>query len=883
MATRSTGPLATPVPAATAVALGGEYPASECDWSLSSIYKKPRSFRRIHLPCPVEYYNRVAANMSLERLAGVGGSHKRRLPRTPSSKIAVLSGVDLLMHIMWIVNTSAAQSSAGCTATLFLFQWVQLFYMFYLASFAFSSLMRLRNMQASRQQHQKRTDTIVAVSIGGASFLLSLLPAVMTSAHYNEDLQTCWFAHDSVESLRWVWMSLNVWVVLSLLFLGAASIYIGVILSNERRNLLRSIARPVNMTAIPTTTFANEPKRYAQGLPQSLHIPPPGTTLSHPAATSPLRYELSMSRYPLQVGSTPAHSVGIRTGNGSGSGGGGNTCSSERSAMYAESKHGAPRTINSESATPQLLKSISATTGTQNRQKSRQISYGSLVRLAEFNDVLDTSIQSRPSMPHKQVHRSAKHMSLPLNTSNRAPAVGGNTHSYIAPRHVRQNSLPFEAPPGTTSGCSSANGIDKHYPHHIHDASGAATTGFSSANNLGPDYSNFSRQPRIHRNEEKTASVYLDSSETELHHDSGKFKAVLYYYADLVLSLASKICRRNTRPLSDFKEGRGRGAAGQIRRIEQRVHVLIATGALRVATRAMVPLITQLAMVVWSTSYSLGLLRASRGLLYTTAILMLSTQGLLGMMLYYIFDTQSDASTISLPSYMPHPEDSNNVSAAPQASHHAFVDGRSRRRVSQPNASATAAAHQSLSHLQNDVYYVPHASYERQKSHSQYKTSCSSGSRRCFCHTQQPPNRQQREPTHSQYRHYYNGMRMSLDQDNPLLVPRNCWGSKARAGSQQRSVSLGSVRTGDHNPLSNIEGLNIRRVDRTSNAMQSDTLNGSECVAWSHLDTQSTFDDASVSRFSTTAPLTQHHRPVLNGWEETDLEESDSLHPPHSS
>ncbi|KAJ2793185.1 hypothetical protein H4R20_006618, partial [Coemansia guatemalensis] len=111
--TQSGGPLATPVPAATTAALDGEYPASECDWSLSSIYKKPRSFRRIHLPCPVEYYNRMAANMSLERLAGVGSNHKRRLPRTPSSKIAVLSGVDLLMHIMWIVNTSAAQSPAG--------------------------------------------------------------------------------------------------------------------------------------------------------------------------------------------------------------------------------------------------------------------------------------------------------------------------------------------------------------------------------------------------------------------------------------------------------------------------------------------------------------------------------------------------------------------------------------------------------------------------------------------------------------------------------------------------------------------------------------------------------------------------------------------------
>ncbi|PIA14611.1 hypothetical protein COEREDRAFT_16749 [Coemansia reversa NRRL 1564] len=1065
---QSAAPPAKPVPAATVAALDGEYPASESAWSLSSIYKKPRSFRRIHLPCPIEYYNRMAANMSLERLAGVGGNQKRRLPRIPSSKIAVLSGVDFLMHIMWIINTSAARSSAGCTVTLFLFQWVQLFYMFYLASFAFSSLMRLRNMQAIRPQHQKRTDTIVAISIGAAAFLLSLLPAIMTNAAYNEDLHTCWFAHDSIESLRWVWMSLNAWVVLSLLFLGAASIYIGVILSNERRNLLRSIARPVSMTAMPTTTFTNEPKMSVRGLPQSLNIPPAGTTSSQPAATSPLRYQLSMSRYPSQMVITPTHSMGARAGNVSGSGSnsrnsyrynsaafgtkttmlasrdfpgvqqssayygkrsrtrsnsnnspqshivsatnpvalahealhgrrngamtavsplkarhissqdgnraaccepqtqrqqqtgdifasasrksasssgdygnacgkhvwhmrrasstslskrnsrivsdghsrhlcdisegnmtlGGNVkgyhpnlngvcrrrsqpaCSSEQSGMYAEYTHVAPRTSRSDSVAPQFLKSTSNTAGGQQQQKSRRMSYGSLARSAEFNGIWGTCNQSQPTMTYKQVRRSDKHMSLPVNAGDHVIGTGGYTNSYIAPRHVRQHSLPFRAPPDTSGGFST-NGADKRYPHYVCNSRDATAVGLSSSCSLGPDSSNPPRQPQIYHDKEKAANIYLGPSESEQEYGSGKFLKALYACTDLILCSISKLRRRSAKSLSECKKGRGRAAAGQIRRIEQRVHVLIATGALRVATRAMVPLITQLTMVVWSTLYSLGLLYTSHGSLYMTAILMLSTQGLLGMMLYYIFDTQSDASTISLPNYTSHSKGNNNTPATvPTGNHYAFLSGMGGKRVSPP--SGGAPAHQLQNRPHNDVYYVPRASYERKKPLSQYKSCCNSTGQYCY-HTQQQQSRQQTESIHNQYRHYYNEMRMSLDQDNSLLVTQHRWGPKAYASTYRHSDSIASARSSDHIPVSNIEGLNVRLANRTSNAMRSDTLNGSECVAWSHLDTQSNFDDGSVSRCSTSMPLTQHHRPVLNGWEENDMEETDSLQPPHSN
>ncbi|KAJ2826550.1 hypothetical protein GGI24_002884, partial [Coemansia furcata] len=130
-----------------------------------------------------------------------------------------------------------AGGNGGCTATLFFYQWIQLFYMFFLAAFASRSAMRLRNLQPVQPRKQRRTDMVFSCSTLAASLVLSFLPAIMATAEHDDDLGVCWFARGPM-SLRWVWVTLNVWVVLSLLFLIATSIYVGVILSNERRDLM---------------------------------------------------------------------------------------------------------------------------------------------------------------------------------------------------------------------------------------------------------------------------------------------------------------------------------------------------------------------------------------------------------------------------------------------------------------------------------------------------------------------------------------------------------------------------------------------------------------------------------------------------------------------
>ncbi|KAJ1726562.1 hypothetical protein LPJ72_006298, partial [Coemansia sp. Benny D160-2] len=81
---------------------------------------------------------------------------------------------------------------------------------------------------------------------------------------------------------------------------------------------------------------------------------------------------------------------------------------------------------------------------------------------------------------------------------------------------------------------------------------------------------------------------------------------------------------------------------GQMQRIERRVHRLVTTGAVRVAARALVPLLTQLCMVVWSTMHSGSQNQQIQDALYPAAIILLSLQGLLDMMLYYVFDTQAN-------------------------------------------------------------------------------------------------------------------------------------------------------------------------------------------------------------------------------------------------
>ncbi|KAJ1807404.1 hypothetical protein LPJ75_004811, partial [Coemansia sp. RSA 2598] len=206
---------------------------------------------------------------------------RRKLPRIPSSKIAVLSGIDLLMHALWIVNTTAAKTQAGCTATFFFYHWIQLFYLFFLASFVSRSAMRLRNLQPIQSQKQRQTDMIYCASTLAASLVLSLLPAVMYGSGYDGELGVCWFQQDSSIAVRWLWMSLNAWVVISLMFLIANSIYVAIILSNERRDLLSFIAHPLAPVAPDGQRTRPEDMHYS-----SLPVAPSGPAAAAAASAS---------------------------------------------------------------------------------------------------------------------------------------------------------------------------------------------------------------------------------------------------------------------------------------------------------------------------------------------------------------------------------------------------------------------------------------------------------------------------------------------------------------------------------------------------------------------------------------------------------------------
>ncbi|KAJ2455105.1 hypothetical protein EV183_001034 [Coemansia sp. RSA 2336] len=432
------------------------------EWSISSDKKKVR--RRINLPCPVEYYNRMAANMSLERLA-LPSMHKRRerLSRKPSSKIALLSAMDLLLHLFWIINTL----TTTCHVTLFFFTMSLLLYMFLLAFFALTSLLRLRNMQnspASTYTRSRRADLAIYLGMAAAAGLLSLLPVVMGQAKYDLELQTCWLA-TGPQAMRWVWMSLNSWVVLALLFLIAASAYIGILLTNERRSLLNSL-RPHTHHEIPPLQQQQQ-QQVPAGHPSHMVPRISSSSCSH-------CYISSISDSALRMG------------------------------------HACPQPQSARSAGPRV-----------------------------------PMPQQLPSQ-----HLSNKHMSLPVTSFSR----------------VRQSSF--------------------------------------SGSRLEDSF----RKPAV-----STTSTAA---------------------ADEAYKPAANSMLRST---------------GQLQRIEQRIHVLIATGALRVGMRAMVPLLTQLPLVAWSSSYTV---QPPSHLLYIAAILLLSIQGLLDMMLYYIFDTQNDQPTVSLPSHL---------------------------------------------------------------------------------------------------------------------------------------------------------------------------------------------------------------------------------------
>ncbi|KAJ2867637.1 hypothetical protein GGH94_000715 [Coemansia aciculifera] len=1023
------------------------------------------------------------------------GRRKRKLPRIPSSKIAVLSGIDFLLHTLWIVNTTAADGVGGCTASLFFYQWIQLFYLFFLAAFASRSAMRLRNLQPIQPRKQRRTDMIYSCSTLAASLALSVLPAIMATAQHDDELNLCWFARGTSISLRWVWVTLNIWVILSLLFLIATSIYVGVILSNERRDLMSFIMHPSTAAAaaavqaaansgsaehIKTTDSTQMPSFYhssmsapgarhsqmAAGVPTNYYYhnrsnqvvaadAPPNisgnnigtgiaaTTFGARSTSLASRESLGLSRGGgnetspgAGTGTTPA------TGNGSGAGSKcrpaplmiyppnhpvalahealhgrrpitsrsrdsalvsseclrhttGNSMAAHRTAQshmpqypdipqYSGRTSSSGRNSNCESCKRCSVSSqdsggvhsersmrhhseiISAAryyslsrqqwsnaglsrpgssiadnkmqyhrplssglvymTGLANDSESSRISaahpWDSSRRLIHKHSYASTTAaaaapQTQKASPlaveHRPLYgfyaqrsvaasaggrgsgqkcrRMAKHMSMPVPSG----AVGSHAYStssveqehseasaaaYMATRHARQLSMPQDA---------------SHQQQHQSSRQSGAT--FAQGRWYGS-------QPFNANSGEAAAPLGL-LPKPSLAHIGGTAKTTsggigLAVHMDLqsgkpanssaAAKNSAKTRKAQRRGLlgwfigglfSGSHKGGGKRSEtqGQMQRIERRVHMLVATGALRVATRAMVPLVTQLCMVVWSTLHSIN---ASDGVLtkvYAAAILLLSTQGLLDMALYHFFDTQADNSNVSLPSGIPLSSYNNAGSSS----------GGSGGKA--PNSFAPHSQHRfhhqsSLVYLHADVVYTPRASHDRRPSsnwHDPYYHH-----HRQHNYQQQPqaqqqyPQSQQQLPQQLQQPHGHH--RLSAEGKHRTMNPGapSHHHSRGRSGHHhggrhhQRSISLTSVGSADRRFVFNVDSLNIRRADRTSNAMQSDTLHdGSDCVAWSHMDALSAHDASSISQFSASGPHVQHHhQPVLSGWEEADLEES---------
>ncbi|KAJ2469233.1 hypothetical protein GGI03_000495 [Coemansia sp. RSA 2337] len=1015
--------------------------------------------------------SRILLRRGIDRSAGTpavldifgSGRRKRKLPRIPSSKIAVLSGIDFLLHTLWIVNTTAADDVGGCTASLFFYQWIQLFYLFFLAAFASRSAMRLRNLQPIQPRKQRRTDMIYSCSTLAASLALSVLPAIMATAQHDDELNLCWFARGTSISLRWVWVTLNIWVILSLLFLIGTSIYVGVILSNERRDLMSFIMHPSNAAAqaaanggsaehIKTADSTQMPSFYyssidaagarhsqmAAGVSTNYYYhnrsnlvvaadAPPniagnnvgsGIATTFAARSTPLasRESLGLSR-----GGANETSPGVGNGTATGNGAGskcrptplmiyppnhpvalahealhgrrpmtsrsrdsalvsteclrhttGNTMAANRTAQshmpqYPDIPQYSGRTSSSgRNSTCESCKRCSMSSqgsgGMHSERSMRHHSeiisaarYYSLSRQQWSNaglsrpgssSIADNKIQyhrplssglvymtglandsesSRISAAHpwdssrrlihkpsyasttavvasqtqkasplavehrplygfyaqrsvaapaggQKCRRMAKHMSMPVPSGavgSRAYATSpveqehseASAAAYLATRHARQLSMPQDASHQHQSGATFAHGrwysnqpfnsgetaaplglLPKPSLAHI----GATAKTTSGGNGLAV---HVDLQPGKPANSSAAAN---DSAKTR---NKAQSQGLLGW---LIGGLFSS------------RKGGGKGSEtqGQMQRIERRVHMLVATGALRVATRAMVPLVTQLCMVVWSTLHSLN---ASDGVLtkvYAAAILLLSTQGLLDMALYHIFDTQADNSDVSLPSGIP-PSSYNNAGSSSGAS-----GGKA------PNSFAPHSQHRfhqpSLVYLHADAVYTPRASHDRRPSSNWHDPYYHHHRQHYY---QQQPQSQQPQPQqpHGHHRLSAEGKHRTMNPGAPSHHHSRGRSAHHHGGRyHQRSISLTSVGSADRRFVFNVDSLNIRRADRTSNAMQSDTLHdGSDCVAWSHMDALSAHDASSISQFSASGPHVQHHhQPVLSGWEEADLEES---------
>ncbi|KAJ1724057.1 hypothetical protein LPJ53_001631 [Coemansia erecta] len=1045
-----------------------------------------------------------------------GTKRRRRLPRIPSSKIAVLSAIDLFLHVLWIVNNSSLATEQGsCTATLFFYQWIQLFYLFFLASFVSRSAMRLRNFQPMQPKRQRRVDLIYCGATLAASLVLSLLPAVMYSSAYDDQLLTCWFDSGSPIAARWLWMTLNIWVVLSLVFLIANSIYVAVILSNERRDLLSFIAHPM-MHGNTSTGAADAHQRLKLADPPAFYI----RRMDGNPATVSARSRLSAARLsmhqitPSMLGQyyytggqhhqhqhQPAMAAGtVRHSSNSTGNGNGNTNRvtlvnydhrahnsgilagfgvkstpltsreslgiSRRLSAYPathpvvlahEALHGrrpaavaSSRSSSSQGSEiygaaiyPALARSSAApgqrasrssssrpsSSGSNNRHSAGMVGQATttpttdkdmrvpsirayappwdsssrrlLLHQSSFGSSVATPAESvatstrrplygfyaqRPIPDTQSPNRAPRHMSMPAAAYSscsdipaapnpqRRVSVAAAAAAAVPRYHARQQSMPPDAADQDYSAVSQrTRGIapSRHVRvprrgHHsmdpwISDAVSAAAAATAASAGRTPSY-----MPSIHEDfvrtddedshdsrptskppplvaaspdispgdlallatttqqsqlddtrknsilqlaespakAEQQAQIHVPArvvaGQKPQHNEepgpSGFFSSSyrrIFHPTVTTATAAPAAADRNGNHAggqNGAKNRRTHKTQGQIQRIERRVHTLVATGALRVATRAMVPLLTQLAMVIWSTVHALGRHRGANTTLYAAAILLLSLQGTLDMALYFIFDTHSDTSEVSLPSCSATAAAIATSAAAPSSipaaglSHQMLV----------PNGHGVVP-YPSLQHLHGDVYLAPASPGESYDLHPGMYDSTHHAlpSMRYWGHARHYNSNNH----HHQQAYYYRrstSLSSAVSYKSNFSGPGNIATSIHSAGAAAPNAA--AIIAANHMPANggsrnsrgssiprtsaerkftfNLDSLNIRRVDRTSNAMQSDTLHGSDCVAWSHTDGLSIHDaTSSISLFSATPAHNHHHRPVLSGWEEIELED----------
>ncbi|KAI8320547.1 hypothetical protein GQ54DRAFT_305451 [Martensiomyces pterosporus] len=1044
--------------------------------------KKPR--KRCKIVQMLAYRNPVSKTISLDKVdnKAAGDSplkyrRRKRLPRIPSSKIAMLSGIDLLLHFFWIVNTTAATTDTRCTATMFFYQWIQLFYLFFLSTFVSRSAMRLRNLQPALSQSTRRTDMLYCVSTLAMSCILSLLPAIMTSARYNAELGTCWFSTNNATALRWVWVSLNTWVVAAVLFLIATSVYVSVILSNERRDLLSFIVPAT--TAAGTSATAIQHK--ADGL-QPIFIPAFEPRLSQNFATTPPFHQYASSRpyhrhqwhhfsqQPQAAAATKAintaamfgvrstplsskDSLGLHQVSSAAHSGGiqrkeypathpvslahealhgrrpAPTQSRESPvlniqhqryssmAMAGTSRRATQSTCGQHIDSPRRSSTCSSSSGNNNtgssicehcrRHRESLSSHGScgmysLPSLRHRSDIVtagqyhrgiagrrqmvwgdSSGTGSRPSsviagrLPRLSVaaigyaggssgltndSESSKLASIHPWDSNRrllhkrsySPTTASSgicgrslkSHYSVssARLHPADSPLPQAAIlahrsiADTIAGGYLAGASPKlrRIAKHMSMPLGAATANLAAARERDAEYQQGQRRqlsgyqesglPATPHRHYSTGAVFADSRpalphqpnmavpasaapplpQQETGHRKRKNMSLEVLDNTAATTSVPSAPSPTTEPAAKlrvaFDSLRASGhwakdkvlnkkpmgaAPSHIQRVERRVKLLVATGALRVGTRALVPLLTQLGMVVWSTLQATGVHQQSRETAYAVAALLLSMQGTLDMALYYIFDTQMDTSDASLSYYFPPSSHRNIFATGNSSSRMEFLHSGSFLHHPQQQQQVQQLRRPSLIHLQSDVYYV-----DRRLS------DC------------QPPINPHRYHQHHNHHNRQYGLGISLDrkhqrQQQSQLAQSAAANSTAPSSQaatpafHRRSLSLVSVNvrrgTGNGSSTSggvadaagqkftfNVDSLNMRRINRSSNAMQSDTLNGSDNMAWSHLDDSGMSvrgDTASILQYSPIrggAPV-PHHRhimPVLNGWEEVELEET---------